>query len=48
MVNEQNYEKSIKLLQELFYNMIIDKQKEFFTKEIRNIKIKYLNDIKKK
>ena len=32
----------------VFYNSNNDNQKEFFTKEIRNIKIKYLNDITKK
>ena len=46
--DEESYQKSIKLLQDLLYNSKNETQKEFFNKEIRNIKIKYLNSITKK
>ena len=46
--DEKNFQKSIKLLQDLLYESKNDSQKEYFNKEIRNIKIKYLMSITKK
>ena len=46
--DEKNFQKSIKLLQDLLYESKNDSQKEYFDKEIRNIKIKYLMSITKK
>ena len=46
--DEKNFQKSIKLLQDLLYESKNDSQKEYFNKEIRNIKIKYLISITKK
>ena len=46
--DEKNFQKSIKLLQDLLYESKNDSQKEYFNKEIRNIKVKYLMSITKK
>ena len=46
--DEKNFQKSIKFLQDLLYEIKNDSQKEYFNKEIRNIKIKYLMSITKK
>ena len=46
--DEKNFQKSIKFLQDLLYESKNDSQKEYFNKEIRNIKIKYLMSITKK
>jgi len=46
--DEKNFQKSIKLLQDLLYESKNDSQKEYLNKEIRNIKIKYLMSITKK
>ena len=46
--DEESYQKSIKLLKDLYYDSKNETQKELFSREIRNIKIKYLNSITKK
>jgi len=46
--DEKSYQKAIKRLQDLLYESKNESQKEYFNKEIRNIKIKYLNSITNK
>ena len=46
--NQQNYDQSIKLLKELYYNSTSDMERELYTKEIRNMEIEYINNITNK
>jgi len=46
--NQGNYDESIKLLKELYLNSTTDMERELYSKNIRNMKIEYINNITKK
>jgi hypothetical protein len=46
--NQGNYDESIKLLKELYYNSSTDVERELYSKEIRNMQIVHINNITKK
>ena len=48
LFNQQDFDKSIKLLKELYYNSATDMERELYTKEKRNMEIEYINNITNK
>ena len=48
ILNQGKYDESIKLLNELYLNSTTDMERELYSKNIRNMKIEYINNITKK